>query len=521
MKKSVIAVSVILVVAAGLVAPAGYFGEVAERILRERVANMPYGIQVEIAEYERGWFSSSARLEWDLLEGAIPPEALEEASASGLPPALARLTSGPIAADIEIAHGPVFFAVGPGAGLFSARGRIALGAGALDGPGNDIEVLLNSFSGQTVRNRIKAPRLSLSLNEMLMESGESRALGGALEPDGFSLQLEDLLVEGEWTGSDSFQLHNAALGSMEIIAASEGETIRFSLTDLEQRIEFPKGLKDGAMIMESNSVSSVGELRLEAAGGNTLLRMAGVKSQGAVSLSDEGFFGAESSTSFDMANIFGREFAPVRLEGATGGLSEEAILVLADEFVRVAEAAADAGAPEQPAPEADENGQPPRAASFPQATPEILEALRLLLAGSPYFNLDAVLTYGGEHGLVLNLQQAFDGERAPATAADLNIASFLAGVDLFLHIEMPIVAASELVGENWLDLGLAQGLLQEQDENYALIVSLRNGKFTLNGNTAPIPLGAARLPPGGPEAYSPFDDPGPALVEDGGADPSS
>ncbi len=533
MKKSIIAVSVIVLVAVGLVAPAGYFGEATERILRERVANMPYGIEVEIAEYERGWFSSTARLEWDLLGEAIPPEALEEVSASGLPPMLTTLMSGPIAADLEIAHGPVFFAVGLGAGLFSARGRIALGAGAPDAPSNDIEVLLRSFSGQTVHNRIKAPRLSLNLGEV---SEGSRGTGVAVELDGVSLELEDLLMEGEWAGPGSFQLQNAALGSLEIIAADEGESMRLGLTDLEQSTEFPKGIEEGALIMDSNSVYSVGELRLESTGGDTMLHMAGGESQSATALTDEGVFVAESSASFNVLDILGHEFAPARLEASVGGLSEEAILMLADEFVRVSEAAEDGGAAGGPAAGIDENGQPTLVAGLAQPTPELLEALHLLLAGSPHFNLDATLTYGGEHPLAFTLQQTFDGERLPATAADLNIESFLAGADLFVSIEMPIVAARELAGEQLLDMGLSQGLLQEQRENYVFIASLRNGELELNGNTVPMPLGPASPPPGEADSFSPFgdpgespfefegpspfDDPGPSPVEEAAADSS-
>ncbi len=524
MKKSVIAFSVIVIVAVGLVAPAGYFGEATERILRERVANMPYGLQVEIAEYERGWFSSTARLEWNLPGAAITPEELGEISASSLLPALATLMSGPIAADIEIAHGPVFFAAGFGAGLFSARGRIALDAGASDGPGNDIEVLLSSFSGQAVYNRIEAPRLFWNLGEVRREFRES---GMAAALDGGSLELEGLLMEGEWTGPGSFQLQSAALGSLEVIAAGEGESMRFGLTDLEQSVEFPEGFEGGSLLMDSNSVYSVGELRLESAGGDAVLHMSGIESQTATSLSDEGVFAAESSASFSVLDILGREFAPARLEASMGGLSEEAILMLVDEMGRVSEAAGDAGAAEGPAQGIDANGRPTLAAGLPQPTPELLEAWRLLLEGSPRFNLDATLNYGGEHALAFTFQQAFDGERAPA-ASDLDIASFLAGADLFLRLEMPIAAGRELLGERLLDLGLAQGLLQERDENYVCILSLRNGALELNGDTVPMPLSPASPPSGEGDAFSPFGDPGespfeyaaPSPFDDPGASPS-
>ena len=90
MKKSVIAVLVLA--AAGIVLPAGYFGQVTETTLRERMANMPYGFQMELTDYRRGWFSSTARLEWDPLvglpmpglgpQGALPGAAASRRSAS-------------------------------------------------------------------------------------------------------------------------------------------------------------------------------------------------------------------------------------------------------------------------------------------------------------------------------------------------------------------------------------------------------------------------------------------------------
>ena len=73
MKKSVIAIAVLVLVAAGIVLPAGYFGQVTETTLRERMANMPYGFQMELTDYRRGWFSSTARLEWDPLGGLPMP----------------------------------------------------------------------------------------------------------------------------------------------------------------------------------------------------------------------------------------------------------------------------------------------------------------------------------------------------------------------------------------------------------------------------------------------------------------
>ena len=132
MKKPVIAIAVLVLVAAGIVLPAGYFGQVAETTLRNRMENMPYGFQMELVDYQRGWFSSTARLEWEPfggipMPGMLPQGPLPAGSPVDLPAAMHSLVSGPIAIDIEIAHGPVFFAVGPGVGLFNARGRLDFG----------------------------------------------------------------------------------------------------------------------------------------------------------------------------------------------------------------------------------------------------------------------------------------------------------------------------------------------------------------------------------------------------------
>ena len=53
MKKPVIAIAVVVLVAAGIVLPAGYFGQVAERLINERLANMPFGYQTEVVDYQR------------------------------------------------------------------------------------------------------------------------------------------------------------------------------------------------------------------------------------------------------------------------------------------------------------------------------------------------------------------------------------------------------------------------------------------------------------------------------------
>ena len=476
MRKGSLVAAGAAIVAGGIVLSAGYFGAVAERTLRDRVANMPYGLEVEVAEYQRGWFSSTARLEWRALQGAMPSEALREISPYALPPMLRMLISGPIAADIEIAHGPVYFAVGPGVGLFNARGRIPLGAEASDatlytpdGPRNEMEVFLSSVSGRTVHNRIQAPRLALDPGELSMKSRESSPGDAHGDLPELSLVLEDFVVEGEWAGSGSFQLQRAALGSMEILAVSDDGDLRFSLTGLEERTEYPRGLQSGAVMAELESVGSIGEIMVDTTGGDVVMRAAGMESRTTTSISGDGLFGVESSTDLEVLHVMGREFGPVRLDLGLGGFAEDAVLALIDQLSAGDGTAVDVGVPGL-------------AAALPQATPELLEALRLHLSNSPYVNLDLALTYGGEHNLSLTMHQAFDGELVPAAATDLNLASFVAGYDFFLNIKVPIMAANELAGERLVQLGLTMGLLREQNEDYVFSLAARKGEFELQGN---------------------------------------
>ena len=459
MKKSLIAVGLL---AAAIVLPAGYFGQLAEGTLKDRLANMPNGFRLEVTDYRRGWFSSRALLEWRPLHGlpfpgAIPPD-------MPLP--------GLIAVDLEIAHGPVYFAVGPGVGLFNARGRVALGAEASadtiyspGNPANGLVVYLSSFSGRTVHNRIEARSLRADLGAVFLE-------------------LEGFLVEGQWTGPNAFQLQTAVLEYMEMTFGAAEESTRITVAELQRQTDYPQGFKSGAILVEAESVYSIGEIRVEMADGNTVMRMAGLESLGTTSLSEDGLFGVEGSASLEALDFMGREFGPIRLTQRAGGFSEDVLLQLADALGGVMPDAAANGAPEGPA-QAEEEGDRP---ALPQPTPEMLEAVRLLLADSPYFELDLVLTYAGEHMLALTLQLAFDGEQVPGAADGLNGASLMAGADLFLHFEIPVAAAEELLGQALLGPGLALGLLQQTDEDYVLVMSLREGAFELNGRVMPLPI---------------------------------
>ena len=459
MKKSLIAVGLLAV---AIVLPAGYFGQVAESTLKDRLANAPNGFRMEVTDYRRGWFSSRARLEWRPLHGLPFPGAT--------PPDMPL--PGLIAVDLEIAHGPVYFAVGPGVGLFHARGRVALGAEAQadtiyspDSPANGLVVDLSSFSGRTVHNRIEARSLRADLGAVFLE-------------------LEGFLVEGEWTGPKAFQLQTAALENMEMAFGAAAESARITVAELQGQIEYPRGFESGAILVEAESVYSIGEIRVEMADGNPVMRMAGLESLGTRSMSEDGLFGVEGSASIEALDFMGREFGPIRLTQRVGGFSEDVLLQLADALGGAMPDAAPAGAPEGPAQAEEESDRP----ALPQPTPELLDAFRSLLADSPYAELDLVLTYAGAHTLALTLQLAFDGEQVPDTADGLNSASFLAGADFFLHFEIPVAAAEELLGQALLGPGLALGLLQQTDEDYVLFMSLRDGAFELNGRAMPLPI---------------------------------
>lgn len=461
MKRSLIAIVVLVLVLAGAILPAGYFGQVTERTLEDRLANMPYGLQMELTDYQRGWFSSTARLEWHPLAGVPLPGSIP-----------ADLT--PFAADVEIAHGPVYFAVGPGVGLFQARGRVFLGAEASEetlyspgNPANDLEVRLSSFSGRTVHNRIRAGSLRTNAGGLLME-------------------IEDLLVEGEWAGPDSFQLQHAALGHMDMtLDIPDAEVLRITLANLDSKTEYPQGFSGGAILAESESVTSLGELDIQISGGDTVMRMAKLESVGSVPPPDGELYTVTGTTTMEELEVMGRTFAPVRMTQESGGLSQARLSQLIEATLNAGMIEA---APAGPSAAAGDGPAEPPAAALPEVPLELKEAFLAMLADSPYSRLEVMLNYGTEEAVSVSLHQGFDGSLAPDTADGLNIAAFIAGADYFLQLEVPIAIAGEVLSPQLLQLGLAQGLLEQDEEDYAFSMSLRNGAFRLNGRRMPLPI---------------------------------
>ena len=483
MKKSVIAIAALVLVAAGIVLPAGYFGQVTETTLRERMANMPYGFQMELTDYRRGWFSSTARLEWEPLGGLPmpglgPQGALPGADPMDLPAGVEKLVSGPIAIDIEIAHGPVFFAVGPGAGLFHARGRVDLGAAASAGDEGSadghLELYVSSFSGATVDNRLEVADAEWDLGTM-------------------ALKLEGVLLEGEWTGPESFQLQRAELGNMNMSVGVAGTGMRFAMSDLESSTEFPQGLESGAILAPSQSTSSVGEILVEQSDGNAVLRVTGMKSEDSASPEEGGTYRADSDITIESLEVLNREFAPIEIRQTAGGFSEDSLLQL---LTALGDGIFDATAAPQ-APE--DNPQGPSAT--PPAAPAPLsramqEAIVAILEDGPYTDMNAVLTYKGEHTLRLDLSYAFNREFAPATLEQVNLLGILSGLEYSMDAEIPIAAAEELFGQGIIQMGLMQGLLQPTETTYTASLALADGTLSINGRPMPIPLAPPTAVPG-------------------------
>ena len=493
MKKSVIAIAVLVLVAAGIVLPAGYFGQVTETTLRERMANMPYGFQMELTDYRRGWFSSTARLEWEPLGGLPmpglgPQGALPGADAMDLPAGVEMLVSGPIAIDIEIAHGPVFFAVGPGAGLFHARGRVDFGdpasAGGEDSADGYLDLYVSSFSGATVDNRLEVPDADWDF--------------GAME-----LKLEGALLEGEWTGPESFQLQRAALDNMEMSVGVAGTGLRVAMSDLDSSTEFPQGLESGAMLAPSHSTSSVGEILVERSDGNAVLRMTGMKSEETASPEEDGTYRADSDITIESLEVLNREFAPIEIRQTAGGFSEDSLLKLLTALGEgIFDASAAPQAPEESTqdlsatpPEGPSPAGPPPAAPLPLSR-DMQEAIVALLADGPYTDMNAVLTYKGEHTLRLDLSYAFDREFAPATLEQVNLLGILSGLEYSMDAEIPIAAAEELFGQGIIQMGLMQGLLQPTETTYTVSLALAGGTLSINGRPMPIPLAPPTAVPG-------------------------
>lgn len=483
MKKSVIVIAVLVLVAAGIVLPAGYFGQVTETTLRERMANMPYGFQMELTDYRRGWFSSTARLEWEPLGGLPmpglgPQGALPGADPMDLPPGVEKLVSGPIAIDIEIAHGPVFFAVGPGAGLFHARGRVDLGAAASAGDEGSadghLELYVSSFSGATVDNRLEVADAEWDLGAM-------------------ALKLEGALLEGEWTGPESFQLQRAELGNMNMSVGVAGTGMRFAMSDLESSTEFPQGLESGAILAPSQSTSSFGEILVEQSDGNAVLRVTGMKSEESASPEEGGTYRADSDITIESLEVLNREFAPIEIRQTAGGFSEDSLLQL---LTALGDGIFDATAAAQ-APE--DNPQGPSAtppAAPPPLSRAMQEAIVAILEDGPYTDMNAVLTYKGEHTLRLDLSYAFNGEFAPATLEQVNLLGILSGLEYSMDAEIPIAAAEELFGQGIIQMGLMQGLLQPTETTYTASLALADGTLSINGRPMPIPLAPPTAVPG-------------------------
>ncbi|MCY4477153.1 MAG: DUF945 family protein [Gammaproteobacteria bacterium] len=491
MKKSVIAIAVPVVAAALIVLPAGYFGQVTETTLKNRMANMPYGFQMELKDYRRGWFSSTARLEWEPLGGLLMPglgprSPLPDAALTDLPSAIDMLVSGPIAMEIEIAHGPVFFAVEPGAGLFHARGRVDLGNRATDGEedpaDNYMEFYVSSFSGATVDNRLVIPAAEAEFGPM-------------------AVNLAGALLEGEWTGPESFQLQHVALDTMEMSIGVAGTGVRIAISDLESSTEFPQGLEGGAILAPSQATSFLGEILVESSEGDTVFRMTGLSSEDATSPEEDGTYRADSDATIESLEVLGREFAPIEIRQTVGGLSEESLLKLLS--------ALSGGIVEPPAApqEPEENPQGPSAtppslqvaAGMSQFSRDMQEAILAMLADGPYAEISAGLTYQGEHELRSDLHYAFDSELAPATVEELSLLGVLSGLEFTMDAEIAIPAAEELFGQGIIQLGLMQGLFQPTETTYTVSVALGNGVLSINGRLVPIPLG----PPAAPGAVPP------------------
>lgn len=488
MKKSVIAIAVLVLVAAGIVLPAGYFGQVTETTLRERMANMPYGFQMELTDYRRGWFSSTARLEWEPMGGLPmpglgPQGALPGADAMDLPPAVEMLVSGPIVIDIEIAHGPVFFAVGPGVGLFHARGRVDLEGAASPGDGDPadghLELYVSSFSGATVDNRLEVPDAAWDFGPM-------------------ALNVEGVVLEGEWTGPESFQLQRAALGNMDMSVGVAETGLRFAMSDLESSTEFPQGLESGAILAPSQSVSLIGEILVERSEGDAVFRMSGMNAEETASPEEDGTYRVDSDITIESLEVLNREFAPIEIRQTAGGFSEDSLLKL---LTALGEGIFDASAA-PPAPEdnpQDLSATPP--AGPPPAAPPPLsramqEAIVAILEDGPYTDMNAVLTYKGEHTLRLDLSYAFNGEFAPATLEQVNLLGILSGLEYSMDAEIPIAAAEELFGQGIIQMGLMQGLLQPTETTYTASLALADGTLSINGRPMPIPLAPPTAVPG-------------------------
>ena len=509
MKKGVVAISAILLVAAGIVLPAGYFGQVAEQTLKSRIANMPYGLQMEVAEYKRGWFSSTARLEWqppgNLATPPVPGQGpLGGVPATGLSTVFVALDSGPIAIDLEIAHGPVFFAVGPGVGLFNARGRIDAGGWATEaarepgeGGGNFMDVYVSSFSGGTVSSRLEFETLDWYIGPVAVNLSGGR-------------------MAGEWTGSNAFQLQHAALEKIDLHTGMAGAGVRISVSDIESRAQYPQGLESGVVLAPVESNASVGEARVAASGGNTLMRMTGLSALSSAGVDADGLYRLANQLKIESLEVMERAFAPVELNQESGGFSEAAMLKLvAAASAGIIEAPPDAQSPEEQPPEPAAG--PPGgtlAAALPPLTADMKEAIRAMLADGPYGDVSTVAMYQGEHAVKLDMSHVFDPDRVPAGVEMASLPAVVSSLEYTLDLEVARVAAEELFGQGLLQRVLTQRLLEQNETTYSLSVALRNGTIELNGRTLPLSFPTAPASPFNEDAPSRFTEDAPFRLGD-------
>jgi len=459
---------------------------------------MPYGMQVDVVEYQRGWFSSTARLEWRPVGAlSLPGPGLSEAAAENAYVLVVRefVSSGVMAIDLEIAHGPVFFAVGPGMGLFNARGRIdwkgdlaEAEAQLLADEDNSIDIHVRSFLGGTVAGRLEFQNLNWALGPVSMNLAGGR-------------------LAGEWSGSSAFQLRRAALEKMDVNSGMAGAGVRVSLSDIESRTEYPQGLQSGAILYPAESVSSIGALEIAGSGGNTLMSMTGLSSLDSASVGEDGLYRVDGKMEIQSLSLRGKEFAPVELDYESGGFSDAAVLKLVT--------ALNAGMFEAP-PGLRAQDEPPQAPlSTPDAAPpgvlprlnaEVKDALRALLMDGPYAQAGAVATYQGDQSLKMLMRQAFHPDRVPAGVDAASLQGVLSALDYLLDIEMPKAVAQELLGEGPLQAGLAQGLLKQTDAAYSLRLAFGDGgTLKLNEREIPLPLPTAPPPPFEEDEFSPFD----------------
>ena len=512
MKKGVIAIAGAVVVAAGIVLPAGYLGQVAEKTIEGQLANMPYGYEIEAKEYRRGWFSSTARLEWrppgNLGLPMMPAEDVSgEASAAGSPGVLVGYVSGPVAVDIEIAHGPVFFAVSPGVGLFNARGRIDLGGSDSAGEppaqseedcADCVELYVTSFSGRTVSHRLQFDDLEWRFGPAVMTLGGGR-------------------MAGEWSGADGLLWQQTSLRSMDLDTGMEEAGLRVSMTDFESRAEYPQGLAGGAILAASESKESVGEALIAGADGSALMRMAGVSAATSTARGEDGLYRAAGGMEMEALEVLGREFAPVEMALDSGRFGEAALLKMVTALGGgVFETPPETALPGEGS-QADPEASP--AAAVPPIAADMKEAIRALMADGPYAEVSAVLTYQEEHELKLDVAQAIEPDRVAAGADMASLPALLSALDLALNIEIPLAAAEELLGQALLQGDMARNLLQQTDTAYRLALTLRGGAIELNGQRLPLSLPSAQPSPSDDPGASPFDDPGPSPFDDPGPIP--